>query len=97
MYDDTDKRILEDEGRTFNDAELIKLGIAASYEVMFGSTSLLINIGGHVTGERRADGVLYEKVMLKQNITKHAFGALSLTFHGFVADYIGYGIGFRIN
>ncbi|MCQ2313917.1 MAG: acyloxyacyl hydrolase [Bacteroidales bacterium] len=97
VYDDTDKRFLEDEGRTFNDVELIKLGIAASYEVMFGSTSVLVNIGGHVTGKRRADGVLYEKVTLKQNITKHTFGALSLTFHNFVADYIGYGIGFRIN
>lgn len=97
VYDDTDKRILEDEGKTFNDAELIKLGIAASYEIMLGSTSVLVNIGGHVTGKRRADGILYEKVTLKQNITKHTFGALSLTFHNFVADYIGYGIGFRIN
>jgi len=97
VYDMTDKEILRRDGISFTDIEILKPGINAAYEVAFGYTSFIFNFGYHFAGKELCEGRVYQKLGMMQRITKSVFATISLTTHFGWADYIGFGIGYRIN
>lgn len=97
-YDTSDKTALLYDGISYsNDFQLIKTGINIAYELMMDNTSFIINMGYHITGKEMDGGKIYQKLSLKQNISKHLFACIGLTTHFARADYIGFGLGFKIN
>ena len=97
VYDMTDKEVLRRKGIAFNDIEIMKPGINAAYEIEFGNTSFIFNIGYHIAGKELCEGRVYQKLSMTQNIWKGLFATVSLTTHYSWADYIGFGLGYRIN
>lgn len=97
-YDTSDKIALAYDGIPYtNDFQLIKSGINAVYELMMGSTSFVFNMGCHISGKEMDGGRIYQKLSLKQNISQYMFACIGLTTHFGRADYIGFGLGFKIN
>ena len=97
VYDCTDKEVLDHKGIPFTDVEIFKPGINAAYELSFGNTSFMVNFGCHISGKDLCEGRVYQKLCMLQNIGKGIFATISLTTHYGWADYIGFGIGYRIH
>lgn len=97
VYDMTDKEVLRRKGISFNDIEIMKTGINAAYEIEFGKTAFIFNIGYHIAGKELCEGRVYQKLSMTQDIWKGLFATVSLTTHYSWADYIGFGLGYRIN
>lgn len=97
VYDNTDKELLRLDGIEFTDIEILKPGINAAYEISFGNTSFNINFGYHLAGKELCEGRVYQKLGAMQNIWKGLYATVQLTTHYGWADYIGFGIGYRIN
>ena len=97
VYDQTDKEILRLDGVEFTDIEILKPGINVAYEISFGNTSFNINFGYHLAGKEMSEEHIYQKLGAMQNIWKGLFATVQLTTHFGWADYIGFGIGYRIN
>ena len=97
VYDFTDKEILNKKGISYSDIEILKPGINAAYEIAFGATSFIFNFGYHIAGKDLCEGRVYQKLGMMQNIGKGVYATISLTTHYGWADYIGFGIGYRIN
>lgn len=97
VYDMTDKEVLRQKGIGFTGIEILKPGVNAAYELTFGSTSFIFNLGYHIAGKELCEGRAYQKLGITQNIWKGVFATISLTTHYAWADYIGFGIGYRIH
>ena len=97
VYDNTDKEILGRNGIEFNDFDILKPGINAAYEIAFGNTSFMINFGCHIGGKELCEGRVYQKLNAIQHLGKGVFVTIALTTHFGWADYIGFGIGYRIH
>ena len=97
VYDMTDKEVLCHKGIEFTDIEILKPGISAAYALALGNTSFIFNFGCHIAGKDLCEGRVYQKLGIMQNIAKGVFATISLTTHYGWADYIGFGIGYRIN
>ena len=97
VYDCTDKEVLRQKGIGFTDIEILKPGINAAYEVAFGNTSFILNFGYHIAGKDLCEGRVYQKLGMMQNIGKGVYATIALTTHYGWADYIGFGIGYRIH
>lgn len=97
VYDCTDKEVLHHKGIEFDDIEILKPGINAAYELSFGNTSFIFNFGCHIAGKDLCEGRVYQKLNMTQNIYKGIFATIALTTHYGWADYIGFGLGYRIN
>lgn len=97
VYDNTDKEVLGHKGIEFHDYEILKPGINAAYEIAFGNTSFMINFGCHIGGKDLCEGRVYQKLGMMQHFGKGIFATIALTTHYGWADYIGFGIGYRIH
>ncbi len=97
VYDETDKEVLRFNGIRYKPIEILKPGVNVAYELVLKSTSFLFNFGCHVGGKEMCEGRIYQKLNLKQNIGDYFFLTFGLTTHWGWADYLGFGIGFKIN
>ena len=97
VYDQTDKVVLDFKEISYTDVELIKPGLNIAYEIAFGSSSFVINVGYHLAGKDMSEGHLYQKINALQKISKHIFATCGLTTHFGWADYFGFGLGYRFN
>lgn len=97
VYDETDKEILKFKKIDYKPIEILKPGVNVAYELALKSTSFLFNFGCHVGGKELCEGRIYQKLNLKQNISEHLFLTFGLTTHWGWADYLGFGVGFKIN
>lgn len=96
-YDLTDFEVLKHKGFQANSIEILKPGVNVAYEICFGSTSFLINIGCHLAGKDMSEGYIYQKIQAMQNITKHIYATCGLVTHFGKADNFCFGLGYRIN
>jgi len=97
-YDASDKDILAQKGISFEkEWDLAKPGVNLAYEMLLDRTSFLFNVGMHLAGAERSEGDIYQKLALKHLFTDQLFGTIALTVHFGKADYIGFGIGYRLD
>ena len=96
-YDETDKAVLFKDKIAYRDFELLKPSISVAYELMMGSTSILLNAGCHLYAKEDSEGVLFQKLFLKQNLGERIFITCGLTTHFGWADNFSFGIGYKIN
>lgn len=100
-YDGSDKGVLdkkmEIEGTILykDNFDILKPGASLIYEMVLSRTSFIFQLGFHLAGAEKTDGIMYEKAGMKYYFNKHLFGSISLTAHGGRADFIGYGLGYR--
>ncbi|MDD5506751.1 MAG: acyloxyacyl hydrolase [Bacteroidales bacterium] len=98
-YDDSDYKMLEKKQIIVdNKFSLIKTGVSASYGLAIGRLSFDFNYGFYLyfNDIDKADGAFYHKVGVKYDITDKVFANILLKTHWGKADYIGWGIGYRV-
>ena len=97
-YDGSDKNVLTRKGIPYEkEWNLAKPGINLAYEMLLDRTSFLFNVGMHLAGVERSEGDFYQKLALKHLFTDQLFGTIALTVHFGKADYIGFGLGYRLD
>ncbi len=97
VCDMTDIDILKIKEIPFTPIQVLKPGINIAYEIAFGSTSFIFNVGCHVAGREMGDGYLYQKIGARLSVSKNIFLTCVLNTHFGWADYVGFGIGYKIN
>ncbi len=80
----------------FTVVELLKPGIGIAYEMMMGDASFLFNFGYHPYGLDMSYGRWYQKLALKVDFGKYIFGKIALNTHFGAADFIGFGLGIKL-
>lgn len=97
-FDGSDKAVLEKKLIPYdNDWQLLKPGANFAYEMLLDKTSFLFNLGFHLAGKELSEGQMYQKLAVKQHFTNNLFGTVTLTAHYGKADFIGFGLGYRLN
>jgi hypothetical protein len=100
-YDGSDKGVLDKRGQIEGDTlyknnlDLVKPGVSMIYEMVLSRTSFVFQLGFHLGGAEKSDGIAYQKAGMKYHFTDKVFGTIALTAHGGRADFIGYGMGYR--
>ena len=97
VYDMTDREMLTLKEIEYTDIEILKPGVNLAYELSLNSTSFMFNFGVHVAGKEMGEGRLYQKLGIKQNLTKHTFATMALTTHFGWADYVSFGLGYKLH
>ena len=82
----------EDKGKFGN----FRMGLSGIYSMDLGKISLLFQTGGYLHTSYDFDRKLYTRIGTRYRINDKIFVNLSLKTHFFVADFIEYGIGYRI-
>lgn len=96
-YDASDAKMLEMKGIQPNhQINLVKTGINAAYELEFSRMSIMLNLGSYISGLDKSDGYVYEKLAIRVGITRNIYGSLMLKAHYAKADYITFGVGYRL-
>ncbi len=97
-YDESEKPLLERTGTPVKqNIELLKPGISGNFQADFGNLSVLLSLGTYLYQKEKSDGVLYDKLGLRYSFIDKYFLQLYLKTHYARADYIGWGIGMKIN
>ncbi|MCF8228705.1 MAG: acyloxyacyl hydrolase [Bacteroidales bacterium] len=97
-YDESDKVILEKKNIPFqNELQIIRPGMNIAYEMIMSRFSIVANLGIYLGGKEKSDGDIYEKLAFKYHISRLVFTNVTLKAHAARADYIAFGIGYRIN
>ncbi len=97
-YDASDKFLLEWNGQTLdNNAELLKPGISAAYQLVISRLSFVFNFGVYLAGAERSEGDIYQRLTLRYLFTKNLFANIALNANWGKAEYIGFGIGYQLN
>ncbi len=97
-YDESDKIILQKKTIEFDsDLQIIRPGVNLAYEMIMSRVSIVANLGIYLGGREKSDGDIYEKLAFKYSITELFFANVTLKAHAARADYIAFGVGYRIN
>lgn len=97
--DMSDKFVVEhfDTQESYSSASFLKTGISVAYELMISRMSLLFNLGIYVSGDYRRYSDVYQRVTLRYAIKQNLYANAVLNSHMGIADYIGIGLGYKID
>jgi hypothetical protein len=87
------KRINEAPG---NDYKIIKDGIFIGQEMNFSKLVFLMHLGYYYHTLYKGDGYVYTRVGLRYCLTKHLLANLTLKTHYAKADFLEWGLGYKI-
>ncbi len=97
-YDASDKRILDRKQILYEHQwQLLKPGATLAYELLMQRTSFLLQAGMHLGSLEKTEGDVYQKLALKHLLNDQLFAMITLTAHFGKAEYIGFGIGYRLD
>ncbi|MGE5424657.1 MAG: acyloxyacyl hydrolase [Syntrophothermus sp.] len=96
-YDKSHIVKLEKQGDTLtNNLKILRPGVNAAYSLGLSKVAFIFNLGYYLGGAEHSNGPLYEKLSFQYNFTKYAFMTVMLKVHWGRADYIGWGLGIRM-
>jgi hypothetical protein len=96
-YDGSDEKLMELRGNVPDHRiSYVKIGVTGAYELEFSRMAIMLNLGFNFTGADKSDGYVYEKLALRYAFTKNIFGSMTLKAYYGKADYITFGVGYRL-
>jgi hypothetical protein len=78
-------------------SQIMKPGINMGYQLNLSRTSFVSSLGFYLGGKMARAGASYYKVGMRVMLSKNIFASLMLKTHFARADYIGLGIGYKLN
>ncbi|MCX6269506.1 MAG: acyloxyacyl hydrolase [Bacteroidetes bacterium] len=97
-YDPSQITLLEMNGITVsNKFAIIRPGANVAYQLAMSRLGFIFNLGYYLGGEEKSNGPLYEKISLQYGFSEHLYAAVMIKVHWGRADYIGWGIGYKLN
>lgn len=98
FYDNSITQKLEEKNMELNSQlEAIRPGIHAGYELVIADLSVVINMGGYLYSRLLSDGTFYQRVGLRYRFSENIFALMHLKSHWGKADFIEWGLGYRID
>jgi len=97
FYDTSNKKRLEEEGTIIsNDFEIIKPGINIGHEWEISKLTIVFQIGSYLYTKDKNDGYIYDRLALQYDLKEHLFINVSLKTHFAKADFVEWGIGYKL-
>ena len=87
------KRVDEAPGK---DYEINKNGVFVGQEICFSKLTFLMDLGAYYHTLYKDDGYIYSRFGLRYCLTKNLLVSLALKTHYAKADFVGWGIGYKI-
>jgi len=98
FYDNSISQKLEERNIELNNSlETLRPGLHGSYELVISDLSLIINMGGYMYSKLKNDGSLYHRIGLRYRVNEKVFALMQLKSHWGKADFIEWGVGYRID
>lgn len=96
FYDNSLSKLYKNNGMEYSNKDLFRFGGFVSHEFMIDKLSILLQSGVYVYSRWQKDGLLYHRFGLRYYSDKMIIYNLSLKTHFAKADFIEFGIGYRI-
>lgn len=96
FYNTSQAELMRRRNREFKDYELLKPGIHATHEMLISKLSFIFQTGFYLYAKEKTDGNIYTRLGLQYPVYKNFMVNLTLKSHFAKADYIEYGIGYKI-
>lgn len=96
FYSFSDYPSLRNEGVEVTRLQTTKLGLTAGYELLFGRLSANFQAGAYLYAKNKQEGVMYQRLALRYAATNRLKIHLGLKTQLGQADYIEFGLGYRI-
>ncbi len=80
----------------FQSSYYYRAGFHVGYEPQFGKTVIAIQMGVYFFDRLNDEGYFYHRVALKQYLTKRLLLSVAVKTHFFKAEFVEWGIGYRI-
>ncbi|MBK7172880.1 MAG: acyloxyacyl hydrolase [Bacteroidales bacterium] len=94
--DRSDPFFLKRKGMEFDrEFQKMRIGLNAAYQLSMSKLSYMFNLGFYVSGKVRPS-ISYFKLGLHYDITPQVFATLALRTHFAQADYVGFGLGYKL-
>ncbi len=98
FYDRSIDQKLEEQNLELNNQlEAYRYGLYGSYEMVISDLSVIIHLGGYLYTKLDNDGTFYQRVGLRYRATEKIFVLMQLKSHWGKADFIEWGLGYRID
>lgn len=98
FYDNSIYKKLDERDLTLNNSfEAFRVGLHGSYELVISDLSLMLSMGGYLYSKLQNDGSIYHRIAIRYQITEKIFACMNLKSHWGKADYIEWGIGYRLD
>lgn len=79
-----------------NNLSITQFGLKAAYELTLGNLSLPIEMGGYLYTKYTGNGYVYNRIGIRYYAGKHFIANLTLLTHYAKADFIEWGIGYKL-
>ncbi len=90
------ERLKLDSAKLKSNLENVQFGIKAAYEITMGNLSLPLEMGGYLYTKYIGNGSIYNRIGLRYYTHKHIIANLTLVTHFVKADFIEWGIGYKL-
>lgn len=98
FYDESDLRKAElEQIELERNSQVIKPGVNFGYQLNLSRTSFTYNLGFYLGGKMARAGSSYHKIGMRVMLSRSIFASLALKTHFARADYIGIGLGYKLN
>jgi len=98
FYDESDIHKAElDQVYLERNSQVIKPGVNLGYQLNLSRTSFVTNLGFYLGGKMARAGASYYKIGMRVMLSKSIFASMMLKTHFARADYIGLGLGYKLN
>ena len=77
--------------------ETIRAGLHGSYDLVISDLSIIINMGAYIYSRYPDDETVYQRIGLRYRVNKKLFVLMHLKSHWGKADFIEWGVGYRID
>lgn len=95
-HDGSDAIILERRGLADTNVNYSKIGANMAYELVMDKMTFMFNVGMYVSGAERSEGDVYQRLALKYFVYKDLYANMVLSAHLGRAEYVGFGLGYRL-
>ncbi len=86
----------EDSIHVTSPVQNIQVGLKAAYEVVIGELALPLEMGCYLYTKSTGHGYEYNRIGIRYYATKHFIANISLLTHYASADYVEWGVGYRL-
>ena len=97
FYNSSYSRLLaEDKDDHVSAGEIMQVGLSAHYEILVSRIAICLGLGGYLKTDYTERGYLYTRIGTRVDLTDRIVAKVALKTHWFRADYMEFGIGYRI-
>jgi len=89
-------RLIVDSVHLKNNIDITQFGLKVAYELTLGHLSLPIEMGGYLYTKYIGNGYIYNRLGLRYYAGKHIITNLTLLTHYAKADFIEWGVGYKL-